>query len=195
MPAPHCGQKLAFSILWQPAGYLRSGQLRVRTYVNWYSRISWGLWGAPCMAPHCNGSTMRLRFGGLFEGSAGDSYRSQDRRPYSNGSQCSRQKSCLSITWVPDRQRSTLGFGRLTRDKTQQLWGFYSPAGKSVSKMVMKARCCSLWDSSPAWEDEAGSLPSAHSPSYRTETAGVAAPGYMSLLSCSKNCYICTCNC
>lgn len=73
------------------------------------------------MPPHCSGSTIRLRFGGLFEGSAGDSYRSQARRSYGNGSQCPPQKSDLSIIRIPARKKSMLFFDRLTGDKTQKL--------------------------------------------------------------------------
>lgn len=73
------------------------------------------------MAPYCSCFVVRLRFGGLFEGFAGDSNRSQDRRSYVNGSQCPPLRSNLSIIWVPARKKSMLVFGRLTGDKTQQL--------------------------------------------------------------------------
>lgn len=73
------------------------------------------------MAPHCNCFIVKLRFGGLFEGFAGDSNRSLDRSSYGNGSQCPPLKSDLSIIWVPARKKSMLVFGRLTGDKTQHL--------------------------------------------------------------------------
>lgn len=194
---PNYGQILSFSISQEiPAGYLRSEWLRVRVCVNWYSRIRLRLWGRgpPCMVPHCSCSTVRLWLGDSLKALQVILIAARMQGPIT-----------MVLSVLPRRVASAssgymlecmLAWCRLTKDKTWGLWGLYRPAGDCVSKPVIKARRCSLWDSSPAWEDEAGSLPSAQSLRHRMETAGAAAaPGYMSLFSCSKNCYICTCNC
>lgn len=73
------------------------------------------------------------------------------------------------------------------RQDTEVVRTLHSSAGESASKPVMKARCCSLCNSSPAWEDEVGSPPSAQSLRYRMEPAGAeAALGYVSLLPVLK---------
>lgn len=123
----------------------------------------------------------------LFKEFAGDSYSGQDQWSFSNDSVSPRGMASASSGYMPEI-KSVLGSLHIyQRQNTGVVWTLHSSAGESVSKPVMKARCCSLWDSSPAWEDEAGSPPSAQSLRYRMEPAGAeAAPGYVSLLPVLK---------